>query len=67
MHSVLRVATRYGQTAVVRLLLQHGADANAENVVAAAAAAAAAGHTDILRLLIDSGLELARWGAGLIE
>ncbi len=60
----LRVATRHGQTAVVQLLLQHGANANAEHV---GEAAAAAGHTDILRLLIGSGLDLARWGAELIR
>jgi pyridoxine 5'-phosphate synthase PdxJ len=60
----LRVATRHGQTAVVQLLHQHGANANAERV---AVEAAYQGHTDILRLLIGSGLDLARWGADLIE
>ncbi len=57
---VLRVATRNGHTAVVQLLLQHGANANA------AVEAAYQGHTDILRLLIGSGLDLARRGAELI-
>ncbi len=59
----LRQAAHHGRTAVVQLLVQHGANANTEFV---GAAAAVAGHTDTLRLLIDSGLDLARWGDGLI-
>ncbi len=58
------MAASYGQTAVVRLLLQHGADANAEFV---GEAAAVAGRTDILRLLIGSGLNLGRWGDELVQ
>ncbi len=54
----LRVATRHGKTAVVQLLLQHGANSN----LRVGRAAAKGGHTDILRLLIGSGLDLAQGG-----
>jgi hypothetical protein len=49
--------------AVVKSMLQHGVNANAELV---GLSAADGGHTDVLRLLIDSGLDLAVWGYVLI-
>lgn len=56
----LHVAAAAGQTAVVRLLIQHGADINASSKSGGTAlfAAVRSKHVDIVRLLVEHGAEL---------
>ncbi|EIM79419.1 uncharacterized protein STEHIDRAFT_24537, partial [Stereum hirsutum FP-91666 SS1] len=57
--NALQAASAFGNISIVRLLLQNGADANAQGGIFSTALQAASyhGHIDIVELLLEMGAE----------